>query len=306
MDFVNRVGHYFQAPQVPKPKTPSTALEEKQQLLAHHVRLVARGMSNGLCLFGRKGGLGKTRIVLQTLREELVQPVILNGHITPLSLYMNLYHNASGLIFLDDCDSLYRNLAALGILRSALWGQDDGRLVTYNSSQLDIPSSFTFKGQIIFTANTLPRKQPAFDATLSRIDVIELDASNAEVIEMMTEIAKEGSDGLSPMDCLRVVDFIAEFASSRDLSLRLLEPSYRKVIYSREVGVDWRDLVRSQLEQIGKDANVAKPQLNEMACLRQVLNAHDTVKEQVEAWCQMTDKSRATFFRLKKKLTPGE
>lgn len=303
MDFVNRIGHYFHTAQTPKPKTPSTALEEKQQLLAHHIRIVTRGMSTGLCIYGSRGGLGKTRIVLQTLREELVQPIILNGHITPLSLYMNLYHNASGLIFLDDCDSLYRNLAALGILRSALWGQDDGRLVTYNSSQLDIPSSFTFTGQIIFTANILPRKNPAFDATLSRIDVIELDASNQEVIEMMMELASRGfEDMLRPQECHEVVAFIAEFASSRDLSLRLLEPSYRKVLYSREVGVDWRDLVRSQLEQIGRDADVARPQVNEMACLRQVLNAHASVKEQVEAWCQMTDKSRATFFRLKKKL----
>ena len=34
-----------------------TALEERQKLLAHHVRLVARGLSNALFVYGSQGGL---------------------------------------------------------------------------------------------------------------------------------------------------------------------------------------------------------------------------------------------------------
>ena len=52
------------------PNYSPTALEERQRLLAHHVRLVARGMANGLCVYGSRGGLGKTRVVLATLKEE--------------------------------------------------------------------------------------------------------------------------------------------------------------------------------------------------------------------------------------------
>lgn len=48
-----------------------TALEERQNLLAHHVRLVARGMSVGLFVFGSQGGLGKSRTVLRTLADEV-------------------------------------------------------------------------------------------------------------------------------------------------------------------------------------------------------------------------------------------
>jgi hypothetical protein len=47
-----------------------TALEERQQLLAHHVKLLARGMSVGLFVFGSQGGLGKSRTILRTLAEE--------------------------------------------------------------------------------------------------------------------------------------------------------------------------------------------------------------------------------------------
>lgn len=317
MDFTNRIRHFFgpdggvkkpEAAPMPllTPAVPATALEERQQLLAHHVRLVARGMSNGLCVYGSRGGLGKTKVILETLRQERVRPLVLNGHCTPLSLYTNLYHKSDAIVFLDDCDSLFRVLPALGILRSALWsGNSERRLVTYNSSQLKIPSSFYFTGRIIFTANTLPKRNHAFDAVLSRVDQFELNASNEEVLDMMRHLAKQGyGDTLYPPECAEVVDFIAGFAATRELSLRLLVPSYLKVVYARESNgaVDWRDLVRSQLEEIGQDISQAD-KLHEMDCLRQVIKVHaDSVAEQVEAWCKETKRSRATFFRLKGRL----
>jgi len=38
---------------------PVTALEERQQLLAHHVRLVARKHNHALFVYDAEGGLGK-------------------------------------------------------------------------------------------------------------------------------------------------------------------------------------------------------------------------------------------------------
>src|SRR5436305_223363 len=121
-----------------------TALEVRQELLAHHVRLLARGMSVGLFVYGAQGGLGKSRTVLRTLAEEGVCPVLVNSHITPLALYTSLYFNRSDrVIFFDDVDAIFGSMAHLGLLRSALWG--DPRVVTYGSSQLnDLPGSFVF------------------------------------------------------------------------------------------------------------------------------------------------------------------
>src|SRR5271157_4900070 len=117
-------------------ETTLTALEERQNLLAHHVRFVARGMSVGLFVFGSQGGLGKSRTVLRTLADEGVSPVLINSHITPLALYASLYHNRSErVVFFDDVDSIFGSMSHLGLLRSALWG--DPRVVTYGSSQLD-------------------------------------------------------------------------------------------------------------------------------------------------------------------------
>ncbi len=294
----------------PVPAVPchvSTALEERQRLLAHHVRLVARGMANGLAVYGSRGGLGKTRVVLATLKEEGIEPVTLTGHCTPLAMYTTLYEHPQSVVFLDDCDAMFRILPALGILRSALWeGEKGSRLVNYNSSALKIPSSFRFEGRIIFAVNTLPRQNFAFNAVLSRVDQFELSASNEEVLEMMRLLAAQGFEGkLTPDECMEVVDFVAEFSATRELSLRLLEPSFRKVIYAREEGVDWRQLVASQLHEIGKTAapQVSDSRSYDMECLKQVLEDHpDSIADQETAFRDLTRRSRATFFRLKRSL----
>ncbi len=52
--------------------------------------------------------------------------------------------------------------------------------------------------------------------------MFELDASNEEVLEMMRRLAVEGyDDQLTAAECLEIVNFIAEFAGSRESSLRL-------------------------------------------------------------------------------------
>lgn len=311
---INRILNFFSSivaePTPKKAPTPTTRLEQLQELLAHHVRIVAQKMSNGLFVYGSKGGLGKTKTILRTLCEEGVQPVILNGHCTPMALYEALYRNADKVVILDDADSLYRSLPALGILRSALWGETNAkRLVTYNSTQSELPQSFHFSGQIVFVANIIPRNNAAFEAVLSRVDVFELSATNDDVLQLMRKLAVEGFEDLTATECLAVVDFIAEFASTRDLSLRLLEPSYRKVIYAKDANIDWRELVRTQLEQIGRDdtPSPVEGRAFEQSCMEEAVKANpSSVKDQEEMWCKATGKSRASFFRLKQKFEPPQ
>ena len=45
--------------------------------------------------------------------------------------------------------------------------------------------------------------------------------------------------------------FIEQYADDRAISLRLLEPSFRKVIYARSESLDWRPLVLNQLKSLG-------------------------------------------------------
>ena len=104
------------------------------------------------------------------------------------------------------------------------------------------------------------------------------------------------------------MDYIAEFSATRELSLRLLEPSFRKVLYARNAGVDWRQLVASQLHEIGRTAvpKVSTARDYDLECLRQVVEDYGNVADQEAAFRTLTRRSRATFFRLKKMLGDGK
>jgi hypothetical protein len=281
-----------------------TALEEKQGLLAHHVRMVARRVSHGLFVAGH-GGLGKSRTISATLAEEGIRPVLINSHITPLSLYGTLFHHRTDqVLWLDDCDSIYGNMAILGLLRSALWGQGE-RIVTYTSTQLEgLPNRFAFDSRIIFCANTFPRRNEAFKAVLSRVDVFELTATNEEVLELVRAMAAKGYGSLTAEQCHEVVEFIAKAGGSRQLSMRLYEPSLKKVMYALQNRIPWRELVRCQLDQIGASEGVPQPldtKAHDLRVMAQAAAAYPAcVSLQLEFWTRGTGKSRASFFRTKR------
>ncbi len=281
---------------------PLTALEQRQELLAHHVRLLARGLSVGLFVFGSTGGLGKSRTVLRTLTNEGIFPILVNSHITPLALYACLYHNRQGkVVFFDDVDSIFSSMVHLGLLRSALWGSP--RILTYSSSQLDdLPASFVFESRLIFCANVVPKRNDAFKAVLSRVDIFSLEASREEVLELMRRIALAGFDSLSPDECLEVVDFIERYGDDRAISLRLLEPSFKKVLYARSEGLDWRHLVLTQLKSLGRKEDTSRridAKAQELRILHQAVEQFPrSVGEQLSFWCKATGKSRASFFRF--------
>ena len=288
--------------QVANEDSTFTALEERQQLLAHHVSMLARGISHGLFVLGSQGGLGKSRTIQRKLSEEGVSPVLVNSHITPLALYAVLYHNREGkVIFLDDVDSIFGSMAHLGLLRSSLWG--DPRVVSYGSSQLDdLPTSFVFDSRLIFAANVIPKRNDAFKAVLSRCDIFELSASQEEVIDLMRSLAAKGYECLSPAECLEIVDFIKRHADDRALSLRLLEPSFRKVIYARQEGLDFRPLILSQLKTLGRkqdDSRRIDARASELRLLHEAAERFpQSVGDQQAFWSRATGKSRASFFRL--------
>jgi hypothetical protein len=280
-----------------------TALDRKQAILAHLVTMVARKVSFGLAVAG-PGGLGKSLTISKTLAQEGVTPILLNSHITPLSLFRTMFENkAAQVIWLDDADSIYPNLRILGLLRSALWGQGE-RVVTYTSTQLGaLPSSFTFDSRIIMCANSLPSaRNEAFQAVLSRIDVFHLEATNEEIIEQMHKQAELGFGSLSAGQCQEVVAFIVQAGGIRQLSMRLYESSLKKVEYAQANEIDWRDLVRAQLDQLGRKdmPNLLDAGASAHEIMAEVIAAHDSVSMQEMAWCRATGKSRASFYRMKK------
>ena len=285
---------------------PVTALEEKPRLLAHHVRLVARKHNHALFVFGAQGGLGKSRTILQTLDQEGVEPILINSHITPLALYTTLFRfRGEEVIFFDDCDSMYSSMPHLGLLRSCLWGSP--RTVCYGSSQLPdgLPSSFETTARFVFAANVIPRRNDAFKAVLSRCDLFELSATNLEVTDLMRSVSAKGFHNLTPEDCGMVIDFIAENADDRQLSMRLLGPSLKKLLYARGEGIDWQPMIKSQLQTLGRKNEATKrldSKTKDLRLMEKAIRKHpDSVQKQEQEWQKASGKSRASFYRCLKR-----
>ena len=99
-----------------------------------------------------------------------------------------------------------------------------------------------------------------------------------------------------------VIDFIAENCEDRQLSMRLLGPSLRKLSYARGEGLDWRPLIKSQLQTLGGKQQATKrldTKSRDMKLLREALKQHpDSVKDQMAYWTGRSGKSRASFYRV--------
>ncbi len=150
-------------------------------------------------------------------------------------------------------------------------------------------------------ANVLPARNDAFRAVLSRCDQFRLSASNAEVLEMMRHLSRDGFHGVTADECEAVIDYMEQHNGERQLSLRLLGPSLRKYMYAREELIDWRPMVRSQLETLGRKTEATRKldgKSIDLQVLRAVLKKHpDSPKDQQTQWCKATGKSRASYFR---------
>ena len=280
-----------------------THVEEKQETLAQMVRMVARKQHHALFVVS-SGGAGKSRTITRTLADESQDMVLYNSSCTGLQFYRLLFENRENesVLFFDDCDGLYTSPVQLGLLRSALFGQPD-RVVTYNSSQLpdDLPSRFETTSRFIFCANQIPKKNPMFDAVLTRCLVYRMELTNLDIIEQFRATSASGYPGVSPHECGEIVDFIEQNGSEKQLSLRLLSPAIRIYRFCTEQGLDWRPMLLAQLQTLGRPSVPTKRNdgwIKDSRLIEQVIRQFpDSSKEQQEEWCRLSKKSRASYFR---------
>ena len=281
-----------------------TNLEQKQATLCNMVKMIARSQYHALFVVSA-AGVGKSYCITRTLEEEGQDVILLNSHATTLQTYRILFENRDNdaVLFFDDCDSLYRSASALGILRSALYGQPN-RIVTYNSSQLpdDLPTRFETTARFIFCANQIPKKNPMFDAVLSRCLVYRMELTNSEIIEQFRVMSQEGYPGCPSDAAAEIVDFIEEQGSEKQLSMRLLTPAIRIYKFCNEQNTDWRPVLLAQLQNLGRPAAATKRVHSQEKDLRVLKSAlwkfPDQTAEQCRYFMDKTGKSRASFYRV--------
>jgi hypothetical protein len=114
--------------------------------------------------------------------------VVIKGYTTAKALYSTLYHNHNRIVVFDDCDSVLRDTVALNLLKGALDSYDK-RIISWGSAGFindGLPSSFEFKGGVIFISN-LPHYK-IDQAVRSRSITVDLSMNADQKLQRMETI----------------------------------------------------------------------------------------------------------------------
>lgn len=183
-------------------KASRFSINERFGFVGDMVTMLAKGDQASVVITG-PGGLGKTFNVLSTLQkngmedltslEEFMEGtvistkksfVIIKGYSTPKGLYRALYENRNGVIVFDDCDSVLRDPVSLNLLKAAL-DSYDRRVISWRADirDDDLPTTFEFKGRVIFISNMSASQLD--QAILTRSLVVDLTMTNTQKVERM-------------------------------------------------------------------------------------------------------------------------
>lgn len=266
-------------------------IEEIYYIPKQFVKMVIRGHSTGLVLWG-EAGLGKTYSTLRTFKEENVDFVISSGFSTPLEFYTFLWENRARHIIFDDVGNLLRNPIILELLKSALYSPKGTRIVSYNTTsyKLSVPQKFEFTGSIIILINKLSPQDEDVKAVLDRIMHYELKLDYKTKLRVLTELIKQDYRELTMETRVRIMNWIRANTTpaTTNLNLRLLFKIYEICRFDRE---GWEKLA---IRVIDNDKNLLR--------VKEILNRNISIKNAVDEFIEKGFGSRATFFRLKKGL----
>jgi len=251
---------------------------------------------NSLFVVG-EGGLGKTTILLKTLKEMNKEYVYISNYTTIVEFVNFLYEHKDSIIVMDDMEGIF-NLGAkfINILKGTLWGvgKENKRIVTYltTDKRLKAPSQFEFKGKIFFLLNKMPNeKDSLIRALLSRSLVYELNLTYEEIMKMMGEFAKIEYKNLTFEERKMIYEFLKENTDDtcEDINFRTLVKMYDLYLTNKE---NWKSICKNLIKRNEK-----------LALLKLYLKESNTIKEAQERFCEETGLCRKTFFNLKAKLT---
>jgi hypothetical protein len=222
-----------------------------------------------------RGGLGKSFLTEEILAEQA--PLILNGHITPLSLYKTLQNenneDKSFILVIDDLDGILHNKTNVAILK-AVCDTKETKIVKYTSTTRllsDDEKEFETNCKVILLANSLNIGNDDLTALATRANIINFCPPNIEILNFLKTFAEDKE----------IINFIAKYAKfSRNLNLRV----YARAVELKRSLLDWQQEIINSM-QIDKD-------LVEFENLKK----YKTDKERIEHF----SKSKATYFRIKK------
>jgi len=223
--------------------------EEQLEDMKTIINAVAKGASNFAVILGA-GGLGKTHTVEETLSELGLEDG--NGYFKNTSsgsaagLYKTLFMNRTGIVVLDDCDTIVSTQEGRNLMKAALDTKKKRKLVWAKAASwlfdpaneeemakaMDsiavgeepevFPRYYDFEGRVIMISNLPAETLDPDGALATRGFILTLNPTKDEVFAFMRKIVKnlktEGGDR-QPTDAERmeVIDLIEKQPGAANL-----------------------------------------------------------------------------------------
>ncbi len=257
----------------------------------HFVRMIARNHNNAL-MFEGEGGLGKTHIILKTLNQESTEYYYMRGYTTPMQFYITLYeHRNMPVIVLDDIEGIFKNDIGKSLIKATLDMNQESRIIQYNSPRLktfNIPKEFRPNFRVIVCANRYPNDSD-FMAVMDRCLYYPFRFTYKQKLEILRHISKLPYKTLSDRERAEIYNHIRAISTkATQLSIRTLFKIYDLYLYDRK---EWRTLSHDILKNDDDIVEYLK-----------AIERHQNIKDQIAEFTEHTGKSRATFYRIKKRM----
>lgn len=231
------------------------SLDHKLQFIRDRVKSVAQKYRHGFFLWG-EGGTSKSFTVEETLKTLNKPYKLSNSRITGKGLFELLRDYPDVVHVLEDVETLFADKNSFGVLRSALWGQENAagrqeRLVVWHiAGKRD---EFIFTGGVVLVANCRLDDIPQLRALKTRIVSAHYRPTHEEIAALMRRIAgqghRHGTHTLPPADCLEVAKEIIGRSQrlQRNLDIRLFVNACKDRLQwaNGDSETDWRTLLDS-------------------------------------------------------------
>ena len=234
-------------------------INERFGFVTDMVTMLANGAQASVVVTG-PGGLGKSYTVSKALDANGFKDIstlealeigarintsksyrVIKGYSTPKGLYRLLYENKDGVIVFDDCDSVLKDAVSLNLLKGAL-DSYSRRIISWRADirDEDLPTSFEFKGRVVFISN-LSNTQ-IDQAIITRSMAVDLTMNTKQKVERMRHIMESKDfmpnvDAQHKVDAITLIDLLCE--KVKELSLRTL---IQVINIRTNAGKNWRNL----------------------------------------------------------------
>lgn len=258
MDYVIRKAQSESNAGAPVPES-RFSINQRFGFVSDMVTMLANGAQASVVVTG-PGGLGKSFTVSQTLTALGFKDVsvlddiavgsilksnktfrVIKGYSTPKGLYRVLFENKDGVIVFDDCDSVLKDPTSLNLLKGAL-DSYSRRIISWRADikDEDLPTSFEFKGRVVFISNLSASNID--QAILTRSLAVDLSMTTKQKIERMRHLLSTGEfmpefDKTIKSDAMDLIERLQD--SVKELSLRTL---IQVTKIRQSAGKNWADL----------------------------------------------------------------